>query len=133
MLAIIHFNVYTPVHHKKKTNVFWLYYLNKKHEDSFTNKNLSLIWFPVLTKYIADKENGFVTFFIKHRLLDGMIKDVIDQGGHPPKNKIRKVIFKDNSGLTLTPFSIVFRINFQKTSSASTYKSRLSHLVFCFQ
>ena len=52
-------------------------------------------------KYIADKENGFVTFFIKHRLLDGMIKDVIDQGGDPPKNKIRKVIFKDNSGLTL--------------------------------
>ncbi len=84
-----------------KWHMLVLYYLNEKHEDSFTNKNLSLIWFPVLAKYIADKENGFVTFFIKHKLLDGMIKDVIDQGGDPPKNKIRKVIFKDFSGLDI--------------------------------
>jgi len=84
-----------------KWHMLVLYYLNKKHEDSFTNKNLSLVWFPVLAKYIADKENGFVTFFIKHKLLDNMIEDVIRQGGDPPKNKIRKVIFKDFSGLDI--------------------------------
>jgi len=52
-------------------------------------------------KFIADKENGFVTFFIKQKLLYSMIEDVLKQGGDPPVNKTRKVIFKDNSGLTL--------------------------------
>ena len=52
-------------------------------------------------RFIADKENGFVTFFIKQRLLDSMIEDVLKQGGDPPVNKIRKVIFKDFSGLDL--------------------------------
>jgi hypothetical protein len=52
-------------------------------------------------KFIANKENGFVTFFIKQKLLDNMIEDVLNQGGDPPKNKIRRVIFKDNSGLSL--------------------------------
>ena len=52
-------------------------------------------------KFIADKENGFVTFFIKQKLLYNMIEDVLKQGGDPPVNKTRKVIFKDNSGLTL--------------------------------
>jgi hypothetical protein len=31
-----------------------------------------------------------------------MIKDVIRQGGEPPSNKLRKVIFKDYSGLDLS-------------------------------
>jgi transcriptional regulator GlxA family with amidase domain len=31
-----------------------------------------------------------------------MIKDVINQGGDPPKNKLRKVIFKPYSGLDLS-------------------------------
>ncbi len=52
-------------------------------------------------KFIANKENGFVTFFIKQKLLDSMIEDVLNQGGDPPKNKIRKVIFKDYSGLNI--------------------------------
>ena len=52
-------------------------------------------------KFIADKENGFVTFFIKQKLLYSMIEDVLKQGGDPPVNKTRKVIFKDNNGLTL--------------------------------
>ena len=69
-----------------------LYYLNEDNSGFVAN---------YVFKYIADKENGFVTFFIKHKLLDGMINDVIEQGGDPPKNKIRKVIFKDNSGLNI--------------------------------
>ena len=70
-----------------------LYYLNI---DNILNSD-----FVSLAKFIADKENGFVTFFIKNKLLEGMIGDVLQQGGDPPVNKIRKVIFKDFSGLDL--------------------------------
>ena len=70
-----------------------LYYLNM---DNILNSD-----FVTLARFIADKENGFVTFFIKNKLLEDMIKDVLQQGGDPPVNKIRKVIFKDFSGLDL--------------------------------
>ena len=70
-----------------------LYYLNM---DNILNSD-----FVTLARYIADKENGFVTFFIKNKLLESMIGDVLQQGGDPPINKIRKVIFKDFSGLDL--------------------------------
>ena len=66
-----------------------LYYLNKQPQ------SLSNIF-----RFIANKDNGFVTFFIKPQVLENMIKDVIEQGGEPPVNKIRKIIFKDYSGLT---------------------------------
>ena len=64
-----------------------LYYLNI---DNILNSD-----FVSVARFIADKENGFVTFFIKNKLLEGMIGDVLQQGGDPPINKIRKVIFKD--------------------------------------
>ena len=51
-------------------------------------------------EFIAHKENGFVTFFISDKRLQSMIDDVFENGGNPPKNKKRKVIFKDFSGLT---------------------------------
>ena len=70
-----------------------LYYLNM---DNILNSD-----FVTLARFIADKENGFVTFFIKNKLLESMIGDVLQQGGDPPVNKIRKVIFKDFSGLNL--------------------------------
>ena len=70
-----------------------LYYLNI---DNILNSE-----FVTLARFIADKENGFVTFFIKNKLLESMIGDVLQQGGDPPVNKIRKVIFKDFSGLDL--------------------------------
>ena len=53
-------------------------------------------------RFIADKENGFVTFFIKTKILNDMIQDVFDQGGDPPNNKLRKVVFKPYSGLDLS-------------------------------
>ena len=71
-----------------------LYYLN---QDEMAD--LDIIY---MLKFIADKENGFVTFFIKQKLLFDMIESVMQLGGNPPKNKIRKVIFKDSSGLTLS-------------------------------
>ena len=51
-------------------------------------------------RFIANKDNGFVTFFISNQKLEDMIDDVFREGGEPPKNKIRKIIFKDYSGLT---------------------------------
>jgi AAA+ ATPase superfamily predicted ATPase len=60
----------------------------------FLNENESNGFLESIFKFIADKENGFVTFFIKSKVLDKMIQDVFDQGSDPPVNKIRKVIFK---------------------------------------
>ena len=51
-------------------------------------------------KFIANKENGFVTFFIKSKLLESMIEDVLQQGGDAPKNRKRKIIFKEYNLLT---------------------------------
>ena len=70
-----------------------LYYLN---QDEIAD--LDIIY---MFKFIAAKENGFVTFFIKEKLLNEMIESVMQLGGNPPKNKIRKVIFKDFSGLDI--------------------------------
>ena len=51
-------------------------------------------------EFIADKQNGFVTFFISDKKLQEMIDDVFNTGGEPPVNKMRKIIFKDYCGLT---------------------------------
>ncbi len=51
-------------------------------------------------EFIANKDNGFVTFFISDKKLQDMIDDVFNTGGEPPVNKIRKIIFKDYSGLS---------------------------------
>ena len=68
----------------------------------YLNEDLLDLEFAAVCHMIADKENGFVTFFIKEKLLHEMIKDVIAQGGDPPVNKLRKVVFKPYSGLDLS-------------------------------
>ena len=75
-----------------KWHFYVLYYLN---EDWLSPSSMTYIF-----KFIADKENGFVTFFISDKKLQAMIDEVFETGGEPPKNKKRKVIFKDFSGLT---------------------------------
>ena len=86
---------YTPskitTYKSLKWHLLVLYYLNEDMTWQFLEH---------VFRFIADKENGFVTFFIKSRILDSMIKDVFDQGGDPPKNKSRKIIFKDYNGLS---------------------------------
>ena len=76
-----------------KWHMLVLYYLN--NHDGLPINNL-----PRVFRFISDKENGFVTFFISNKKLEDMIQDVLMQGGNPPANKIRKIIFKDYSGLT---------------------------------
>ena len=65
----------------------------------FLNQDKGLLPTDVY-EFIADKENGFVTFFISDKKLQDMIDDVFKNGGEPPKNKLRKIIFKDFKGLT---------------------------------
>ena len=45
-------------------------------------------------QFIANKENGFVTFFISDSKLNDMIEDVFNTGGEPPKNKNVKSYLK---------------------------------------
>ena len=55
-----------------------------------------------MNTFIANKDNGFVTFFISDKKLEEMIIDVLTNGGDPPKNKLRKVIFKDYNMLDMS-------------------------------
>ena len=75
-----------------KWHMLVLYYLNPDPDEELYT----------VFRFIADKENGFVTFFIKQKILHDMIEDVFNQGGDPPANKLRKVVFKPYSGLDLS-------------------------------
>ena len=64
------------------------------------NPNMDKQKFNQMSEVISHKPNGFVTFNISDKLLKSVIKDVYMQDlEQPPKNKLRKVVFKDNSGL----------------------------------
>jgi hypothetical protein len=77
-----------------------LYYLNA---DGIEGDEVSLDDdMRSIFNFIADKENGFVTFFMKQKILNNMINEVLAVGDTPPRNRIRKVIFKFNTGLTLS-------------------------------
>ena len=90
-----------------KWHLLVLYYLNTtKIVDNMLDSELTELF-----KFIANKENGFVTFFIKSKVLNKMIKEVFGVGDTPPKNRIRKVIFKPYTLLTLSEkLSIVGRL-----------------------
>jgi len=68
----------------------------------YLNDNLLDVEFASICHFLADKENGFVTFFIKSKVLHNMIKEVLGVGDTPPRNRIRKVIFKPYTLLTLS-------------------------------
>ena len=68
----------------------------------YLNPRLSINEFEDLAHYIADKNNGFVTFTMLDKYLTNMIYDVtMCDLERPPKNKLRKVIFKDFTGLDM--------------------------------
>ena len=76
-----------------KWHLLVLWYLNPK---------LSVKNFKELANYISDKQNGFVTFTMLDKYLINIIDDVmLCDLEKPPKNKIRKVIFKDYTGLDI--------------------------------
>lgn len=86
-----------------KWHLYVLWYLNHKmSQDQFIN----------VARFICDKENGFVTFNVSEQLLQSMVYDVSLQDLEtPPPNKNRKIIFRDNSGLSFNEkLSIVGKI-----------------------
>ena len=75
-----------------KWHLLVLWYLNPQLDpDDFT----------ALAEVVSHKPNGFVSFELSDRILDKIIYGVsMADLERPPKNKIRKVIFKPFSGLT---------------------------------
>jgi len=67
----------------------------------YLNDHLNQDDFHKLALFICDKENGFTTFDVSEQLIENMVYQVsmLDLE-RPPANKLRKIIFKDNSGLT---------------------------------
>jgi hypothetical protein len=86
-----------------KWHLLTLWYLNPS-----LNKND----FIKLSKYIIYEANGFVTFNIGSKLINQIIEDVFKQDlDQPPKNRLRKIVFKDSSGLsTIEKLKIVGQI-----------------------
>ncbi len=67
----------------------------------YLNPSLDQDDFVQLAEYIVHKPNGFVSFNVSDRLLEKVVYAVsMSDLDRPPKNKLRKVIFKPFSGLT---------------------------------
>ena len=68
----------------------------------YLNPQLDQEGFEALVKYICNKRTGFVTFNVSDQLRESMIYDVsLMELDTPPPNKLRKVIFKDFTGLDM--------------------------------
>tara|TARA_R110000744_G_scaffold307768_1_gene415906 strand:+ start:643 stop:1260 length:618 start_codon:yes stop_codon:yes gene_type:complete len=94
----------------------------------FLNEDESQEFIESIFRFIANKENGFVTFFIKQSVLSSMIENVFAMGVSTPVNKIRKVIFKPGAWhLTLSQkLSIVGKlIGRNKLNKEMLYQSML--------
>ena len=78
----------------------------------YLNPSLDKNKFVQLSEYIIYKDNGFVTFNIGSKLINQVIEDVFKQDlDTPPKNRLRKIVFKDSSGLsTIEKLQIVGQI-----------------------
>jgi len=67
----------------------------------YLNPSLNPDDFRDLAEYIVHKPNGFVSFNVSERSLDRVIIEVsMSDLDRPPKNKLRKVVFKPFTGLT---------------------------------
>lgn len=78
----------------------------------YLNPELDKKDFEQLAQYIIYKDNGFVTFNIGSKLINQIIEDVFRQDlDTPPKNRLRKIVFKDSSGLsTIEKLKIVGKV-----------------------
>ena len=67
----------------------------------YLNPQLDQDDFEKLARVICYKKNGFITFNVSDQLLQSMIYEVSMYDLEvPPKNKMRKIIFKEFNGLT---------------------------------
>ena len=68
----------------------------------YLNPQLDPDDFASLCEYIADKSNGFITFTVPPQLLKKIIYEVsMMELDEPPKNKLRKIIFKWHCTLSM--------------------------------
>ena len=67
----------------------------------YLNQEMTHLQFDTLARFIANKKMGYITFNCPKNIIDKMIEEInlIDFDSDRPKNKLRKVIFRDNSGL----------------------------------
>ena len=67
------------------------------------NGDLNMKELKRVFEYIANVKNNFVTFTMSRGAFDKLVNEVfITDAERPPKNRIRKVIFKPNKILTLS-------------------------------
>ena len=52
-----------------------------------------------IVRFICDKSNGFITFKIGEASIENIIESTFYGGAYAPRNKARKIIFKDFCGL----------------------------------
>lgn len=78
----------------------------------YLNPDMDKTQFSELASVITYKPNGFTTFDLSANMLKEIINEVYIQDlEQPPKNKLRKIVFKDGSGLSVTEkLSIVGQI-----------------------
>ena len=66
----------------------------------YINPQLEPEEFDEVAQFIIDKDNGFVTFQMKQNAKEDMIASIHKNDlEKPPKNRLRRVIFKQGSGL----------------------------------
>lgn len=69
----------------------------------YLNPELTEEKFISLANFISDKKNGFISFSMDPSDLSSIIKKVLNYDlERPPKNRLRKVIFKDGTGLSVS-------------------------------
>ena len=68
----------------------------------YLNPQLTMDEFKDLAEYISDKDKNFITFTVPDQILKNVIYEVyMEDLERPPKNKLRKIVFKDGSGLSV--------------------------------
>ena len=69
----------------------------------YLNPQLTMDEFKMLAEYICYENNGFITFKVPEQILQSMIYEVyMEDLDHPPKNRLRKIVFKDGTGLSVS-------------------------------
>ena len=75
-----------------KWHLLILWYLNPK---------ITMDEFKELTEFISDKQNNIITFGVPEQILNNMMYEVyMEDLEEPPKNRLRKIVFKDGTGLS---------------------------------
>jgi len=102
-----------------KWHLYVLWYLNPQLDQEGFNS---------IAEHICNKKAGFVTFKVSEQLLQSMVYDVsLMDLERPPPNKLRKIIFKDFTGLDMRQkLSIVGQmVGRSKISESEIYDSMI--------